>query len=174
MSDIIQLLNAGNILSNIGNKLIENKNLMRCIAYDTPDALSPSLPDVSIEEIIKLVGKGDDPLNQQKIYKYPFNNNIIDKVRSELRFFIPRFKPDNIYITGTHIGFEAITYNTIVDLEDNKLRYLVMVQEILNSLNGFDCGGIGLLYLTQNSSINIISYNNNYSGYTFFLSTRTV
>ena len=96
MSNIINLSNAGTILSNIGNKLIENKNLMRCIAYDTPNALSPSLPDVPIEEIIKLVGKGDDPKNQQKIYKYPFNNSIIDNVRSELRFFIPRFKPDNI------------------------------------------------------------------------------
>jgi len=172
MSNIINLSNAGTILSNIGNKLIENKNLMRCIAYDTPDALSPSLPDVPIEEIIKLVGKGDDPKNQQKIYKYPFNNSIIDSVRSELRFFIPRFKPDNLYITGTNIGFETIVYNTLVDLEDNKFRYLVMVQEILNSLNGFDCGGIGLLYLTQNSSINIMPYNNNFSGYTFFLSTR--
>jgi len=172
MSNIINLDKIGVILSSIGNKLIENNILMRCIAYDTPNALSSSLLDVSLEEIIKLTGKGDDPLKQQKIYKYPFNINIVEESRSEIRFFIPKLKPDNIYISGINIGFEVITYNTLIDLEDNKLRYLVMVQEILNSLNGFDCGGIGLLYLTQNSSINIVNYNYKFSGYTFFLSTR--
>jgi len=172
MSNIINLDKIGNILSSIGNKLIENKTLMRCIAYNTPNALSSSLPDVTIEEIIKLTGKGINPSNKQKIYKCPFNNNIIDEIRSEIRFFIPKLKPENLYISKINIGFEVITYNTLVDLEDNKLRYLVMIQEILNSLNGYDCGGIGLLYLTENSSINIVNYNHKFSGYTFFLSTR--
>ncbi len=90
MSELITLENASQIVSNVGNKLIENKNLMRCIKYDNSSALSSSLPDVTPEERIDLVGQGIDPKNQQRIYKRGFTNRILDAIRTELRFFIPK------------------------------------------------------------------------------------
>ena len=170
MSELIQLDSVGNILSNIGNKLIQNQNLLKCIKYDTSDALSES--DIGIQGIVDLVGKGTDPKTQQRIYKYPFNNNIVDETRSELRFFIPKITPNNIYVSELQINFQIVIYNTLIELDDNKFRFIVMIQEILNSLNGFSCGGIGLLYLK--TPINIVTWSDNFSGYTFSLCTRTV
>jgi len=168
MSELITLENVGQILSNVGNKLTENQNLLKLIKYDDANALSQI--DIPIEEIINLCGLRVDTITQQRIYKYPFTNKILDAVRTELRFFIPRINPENLYVSELLISFQIIVHNTKIDLNDNKVRSLVMVQEILKSLNGFDCSGVGLLYLT--TPISIISWNDYFSGYTFNMSTR--
>lgn len=169
MSELITLDNAGTILSNIGNMLIGNQNLLKCIKYDSADALLNS--DLSIDDIIDLAGKGTDPINQQRIFKYPFYNNIIDEVRTELRFFIPQIKPENIYLSELPIGFQILIHNSLIDLDDNKQRSLIIVKEILTTLNGNDVGGIGNLNLTK--PINIISWNDAFSGYSFNMNTRS-
>ena len=67
MSELITLSEVGRILSNIGNKLIQCKDILKLINYNTPDALSQA--DVSLQDIIKLVGKGSDPKSEQKYLK---------------------------------------------------------------------------------------------------------
>lgn len=169
MSELIQLSNIGNIISNIGNTLIENQNLLKLIKYDSSNALSQ--PEVTIDDIIDMAGFGSDPKTQQRIFKYPFFSNIITEVRSELRFFIPRIKPENIYLSEVSIVFQIVIHNSIIDLDDNKQRTFKMIEEILKIFNGNDIGGIGNLMLKN--SIDIVAWNDSFSGYVFNMSTRS-
>jgi hypothetical protein len=171
MSELIQLQNIGNIISNIGNKFIQNKNLMRCIKYDSANALSTLLSDINNTEIAKLIGKGLNPKEDQRIYKTPFNDKTISDVRSELRFFSPYFKPENLYLSEVIISFQITIHNSLWELENNTQRPLIMIQEILNDLNGFDVGGIGELQL--DGAIKIVAWNDNFSGYQINMRTRT-
>ncbi len=157
-------------MSNIGNELVTNQNLLKLINYNTSDALS--LSDLTIADIKNITGKGTDPTSQQKIYKYPFTNKVLDVAKSELRYFIPSVRPENIHLSELYINFQIVVHNSIIELDDNKLRYWCIVEELLKSLNRFDCGGIGLLYLK--SSISIVSWSDYYSGYFFSMSVGSV
>ena len=170
MSEFIQLDNIGTILSNIGNKIIQNQNILKCLNYNTSNALSQQ--NIIIEDIIKLSGKGTDPISEQRIFKMLTSNIIVDTVRTELRFGIAKINPDNIYLTSLPITFQIITHYSLWELDDNKQRPFIMINEILKVLNGnsTDIGGIGQLQLI--SPIIFITFtNNNFSGYTFSLST---
>jgi hypothetical protein len=168
-NELIKLDRIQNLLSNIGNKIIENKTLMRCLQYDSADVLSQ--PEVTMSQIKNLVGKGSDPSNQQKLFKMPFYNDTISDPRTELRFFIPIFEPNNIYLTNVDVAFQIIIHNTKWDLDDNFIKPIVMINEILKDFNGQDLGGIGVLQLK--SSIKVVNWNKSFSGYTFYLSTRS-
>ncbi len=172
-SHLIQLDNMGNILSNIGNKLIQNKTLMRCIYYDHTDALSTSLPDVPMSEIIKLVGKGQNPNGEQRIFKFLTNDNIIDETRTELRFGISSIKPESLYIAELPVTLQIIIHNSLWELKDNKIRAFVMINELLKDLNGNfeDIKGIGELKLVN--PIGFVIFNKSFSGYIINLSIRT-
>ena len=170
-NELIKLDGIQNLLSNIGNKIIENKTLMRCLQYDSADALSLSQPEVTIEQIIDMVGKGSYPANQQKLFKMPFYDSVISDPRTEIRFFIPIFEPNNIYLTNVDICFQIVVHNAKWDLDDNYIKPLVMVSELLKNFNGQDLGGIGVLQLK--SSIKVANWNSSFSGYFFYLSTRS-
>jgi len=170
MSDLIQLEQVDNILSNIGKEMIKSQNLMKLIKYDTSNALLQS--NLDIDEIKNLAGYGKNPTAEQRIYKYPFTDKVLDEPRSELRYFIPNVKPKNTYISELYINFQVVVHNSLIELDDNKLRYWRIVVEMLKSLNGFDCGGIGLFYL--NSTISIIPWSDYYSGYTWNMNTKVI
>jgi len=169
-NELIKLDGIQNLLSNIGNKIIENKTLMKCLQYDSADALSQ--PEITIEQIIDMVGKGSDPVNQQKLFKMPFYDSVVSDPRTEIRFFIPIFEPNNIYLTNVDICFQIVIHNSRWDLDGNYIKPLVMVNEILKDFNGQDLGGIGVLQLK--SSIKVANWNSSFSGYFFYLSTRSV
>ena len=180
MSDnefLIRLDNMGEILANVGNKICTNQNLLKCIAYDQPDALSQ--PDIKITDknnidVVELIGKGNDPKNQQRIFKFLIDKYIIETVRSELRFGIPKIQPENRYIAKLPITFQIIIHNSLLELNDNKMRPFIMINELLKDLNGNidDIKGIGGLELSN--PIIFHQFNNNFSGYVVFFETRTV
>ena len=86
MSELVKLSEISNILSNVGNVFVKNQTLLKCIKFDNVDALSQ--PDLEIQDIINLIGKGSDPKSQRRIFKVPFNDDIIEEVRTELRFLL--------------------------------------------------------------------------------------
>ncbi len=169
MSELIKLGQIGNIVSNIGNKLVGNQNLLKLIKYDTANALAQT--NLTPQEIVNLVGKGSDPKTQQQIFKSPFNEKIKDDRKTELRFFVSRITPNNIYLASLSVVFQTIVYNTLWEM-NNDLRPFLMMQEILNELNGMDIGGIGELKLTK--PISVVNYNVDFSGYMIELGTRAV
>lgn len=167
MSDLIVLNQAQNILSTIGNKLIENANLMRLLYYDSSDALT--LSEVSFDNIIEMAGYGE--IDKKRIYKYPFYSLIESTAKSEIRFFLDKIKPENIYLAHLPIYFQVIVHCSLVDLDSNLQRPLEMLKEVLNTLNNESVGGIGKLQLRD--MIRMYSYSENFAGYEFCLHTRS-
>ena len=170
MSNRIELTEAGRILSNIGNRLIQSQNILKLVSINSPDALYH--PDISMKEIIKLTGKGDKPKEQRRIFNTPFNKIITDDIRSEIRYYIPIFKPNNIYLTEIKVCFQIIVDNTLWDIDDNGVRPIIMLQEILKLFNGYDIGSIGLLEL--DAPIPIYNWDDGHAGYLVSFHTRTV
>ena len=170
---LIQLDNIGNILSDIGSKLIQNKKLMRLIKYNQSNALSSSLPDVTMTEIIKLVGKNPNHLQEQRIFKVLINDNIIDEVRVELRFGVSTIQPINLHIAKLPIDFQIIVHNSLWELDDNKFRAFEIIKELLSDLNGNsdDVKGVGQLQLIK--PISFIIFNKNFSGYAMIMNIGT-
>jgi hypothetical protein len=169
MSELIQLSKVGDILSNTGNKLIKNQNILRCLKYDTSDALMQT--GLNIDDIIKLIGKGNDSITQQRIFNTPFNDNIADSVKTELRYFIPILEPNNLFLSEIIITFQLIIHNTLWELDNNQSRPIILIHEILKDFNGYDIGSIGELYLE--GAIRMVTWNQNFSGYQINMKTRT-
>jgi len=169
-NELIKLDNLNSFVSNIGNHLVKNQDILKMLKYDEPNALAQ--PNLEIGDIVALMGRGSDPSKDKRIYKQPFHNEIANEMRSEVRFFIPQINPNNIYIAGVDICFQVIVHNNLWDLNGNLDRPLVMVNRLLNHFNGQDVGGIGELRLI--SPIKMYAYSDNFSGYTFVLSTRMV
>lgn len=169
MSGLITLSEVGRIISNIGNEITKNQNILKLVCFDTPNALSQ--PNLTITQLKEIVGKGTDPKTQQRIFKMPFNKSIIEEPRTELRFFSNRIHPENLYLSEVFIRFQIIVYYTLWDLDNNLQRPLQLVYELLNTLNGFDTESIG--YLQLDSNIDIIPYNDTFFGYAFNMKTRT-
>lgn len=167
----IKLENANMIISNIGNELTKNQNLLKLIKYDRPDALSQ--PNLTPQDIRNLVGKGVDR-NLKRIFQYPWSNKTKDDVRSEIRFFIPSFNIEgkNIYLSELKVNFQVVVHDSLIELDNNLIRPLCMINEILKVMNGFDCGGVGLLQLK--SPINIVLWSDDFSGYTWNMNVRSV
>ena len=165
MSEEIKLSGIHDILSNIGNKLIQNQPLLKCLKYDSSDALSK--PKLTSEEIIELVENEE----KRRIYRSPFNKQVVDEARTELRVFFPEIIPQNIYLARLTVVFEIIVHESLWELDNNKDRPLIMIGEILKELNGEQVGGIGKFYLID--SIKAQIFNADFTGYIFNMATRT-
>ncbi len=166
---LIELSNLGKILSSIGNKLISSQTILKCIAYDNKNALSQ--PDVSINEKVDLIGGGSDPQEQQRIFKVPFNDNIIEDARTELRFFFPVFRPNNQYLSDVVVTFQLIIHNSLWELSNNSIRAFILIEELLKNFNGYDVDSVGELYL--DGPIRIVTWSKNYSGYELIFKGKT-
>lgn len=164
---LINLQQLGEIFSDIGNKLVLNQTILKAIKYNDPSALSH--PNVSYDDIIKLIGQGNDPKTEQRIFKTPFHDNIVDEVRNELRFFTPTISPEHAYLANLILSFQIVIHNSLWDLDDGQIRPFVLMQEILKEFNGYNIG-IGILQL--NRPIQIATWNKNFSGYELIFRTR--
>ena len=167
---LVSLSQVGNILSNIGNKIVQNQNIMKLLYYNTPDALAQ--PDVGVLEIADMLGKTGSP-DKQRIYKYLISDMISEEVKTELRFGIDRIHPENRHIVALPITLQIVCHNSIWELDNNKLRVFVLLEELLDDLNGNidDVNGIGGLLLK--SPITFVNFNSSFSGYVLLLNTRS-
>ncbi|TVY09968.1 hypothetical protein [Paenibacillus cremeus] len=161
--------NVDRVIENILIKLIDNQNLLKCLKYPSPDALSK--PDLTQDEINVLFDYDSDP-RDIRISFTPFNLTTVEEAKSELRIFIRDFEPENIHIANVNIAFQVIVSNRIWRLDEGKQRPLVIIQELLKSLNGVDIELVGNLYF--NSRIRIVNYNAYFSGYELYPNVRSI
>jgi len=168
MSELIQLDNLDNILTNIAIKIVDNLDLMRCLKFNTTNALSQSITESERYELINQ----DGDISNTRVFFQPFNNLTITEARSELRIYHASFKPESIYLTNIHIGFDIVVHNDLWRLDDGKRRPTTIIKLLLESLNGQDVGGIGLLTFVDRP-ISLRYFNDSFTGYTLYLKTRS-
>ena len=165
INNVINYEGLENIVINIVLELINNQDLLKCLYYNSSDALTQT--NLTDEIIYQMIDQED--LTNTKIYITPFPSNIIDEAKSELRVYIRNFSPGNIRLSRIIFDFAIIVHNNLWVLDGGKQRPLVIIQEILNSLNGKSVSGLGKLNLMDNTSI--IKFSDNFSGYILPLQT---
>lgn len=148
-----------NVSINIILKLLENQNLLKCLYYNTPNALTQA--DLTDDIKYAMVDQLDKTYT--KIHILPFPAEISDEAQSEIRFFISTFSPENIRLSRVIYDFVIIVHESLWILNGGKVRALTIIQEILNCLNGKDVDGLGKLELVE--PINIVKFADNVSGY---------
>lgn len=168
MSESIQLDSLDNILTNIAIKIVDNLDLMRCLKYNTTDAL---LQPITQDECYQIINQDGD-ISATRVFFQPFNNQVLTEERSEIRIYHNSFRPDNIYLTSIILGFDVVCHNNLWRLDDGKRRPTTMIKLLLESLNGQNVGGIGdLTFVDRPCSLRYFS--DNFTGYTLFLKTRS-
>jgi hypothetical protein len=171
-SEVIEtyiLENSDRIITNVLTKLIENQNLLKLLLYPTKDALYQ--PDLTQEQINALFDSASSP-DMKRILFMPFNIDVADSEKSEIRIFIRSFTPDNIQITNLSMCIQVICSNNVWLMDEGRMTPLVLIQEILKSLNGVDVEFVGNLYF--NAPIKLYYYNSHFSGYELYPNVRSV
>jgi hypothetical protein len=162
------LENSDRIITNVLAKLIENQNFLKLLQYPTNDALSK--PDLTQEQINALFDSTSNH-DTKRILFTPFNINVADAEKSEIRIFIRNFTPDNIQLTNLSLCIQVICSNNVWLMDEGRMRPLVLIQEILKSLNGVDVEFVGNLYF--NAPIKVGVYNPHFSGYELYPNVRS-
>lgn len=166
-----------NIPNQIALKLFENDNLFKLLKYDSPDALNRP---ITIEDKILLMnqdGSFEDIKENTRIWydPFPINDQTIEDQRTELRIYEQEFIPDNNVLTKAIISFEIIVSNKLSRLDDGARRRNRVLQEIIQTLNGKQVGGIGLLFFdSRNSFCRMRYFTNTFTGFHLTMMTRTV
>ena len=85
--------------------------------------------------------------------------------------------PENRRVGTVGVALECVSHIKILALENYENRLEVMVQQLLQTLNGVDIGGIGELVFDDNSSYfdlaSLNMYNNrNFLGWTLVMSVK--
>lgn len=163
MSEQISLQNIDMMLNNIALKLIDNNDLMKCLKFNSTDALSQPITEDQKYELINQ----DGDITNTRIFSQPFNNKVISDVRSELRIYYGLLKPENTILTNVYIGFDVVVHNALWRLDGDLQRPTKIIKELLLSLNNQQIGGIGKLYFYNDSSITLRYFNDNFTGYSF-------
>lgn len=164
---LIKLNSLDNILIGIRDAIYINDDLFKCLKYDESDALYKTITDVDKELLLD-----ESNIDNCRIYFSPFNDKILKEPRTELRIYHAKFNPNNIYLTDVIIGFDIVVHKNLWRLEDSKRRPTTIFQLLLNSLNGLQLNSIGALSFAQNPC-SLIYYNDNFTGYSFYMKTRS-
>lgn len=167
--NFITLDNIDKLWSDIGNQIVSNQNILKLLYYNDEDALTKD--DLYLNQIRDIVGKGEDK-KLQRIFKTPFNDDIVDELKSELRFYIPLLQPNNLYLASVTFNFEIIVHNSLWELTEGRLRPVRILQELLQQFNNYDIKSIG--NLTLKDRIANYTFGKKFTGFILTFSTRTV
>ena len=152
-----------NVLLNISLKLIDNQDLLKLLWFNEKNALSQN----NITDTIKYSMIDQEDLTNTKIFITPFTGAVIEAEKSELRAYLYNVTPDNNILSRTVFNFEVLVHNNLWILDQAKQRPVRICSEVLKSLNGQEVNGIGRLYFSNRDRIQLVRFNENYTGYIF-------
>lgn len=174
--------NRYNTIRDAGYKIIEqliknNDDIWRLLKYNTPDALNKDF--LTLEEKRGLIFEGttNPDAEDYRVFRQPFLDDAFDSQVSQLRVYLLTMNPENRSVGTVGMALECVCHNKILSLSNYENRLEVMVQQLLQTLNGIEVGGIGELVFDDNSSFfdlaSLNMYNNrNFLGYTLVMSVK--
>ena len=155
--------------------MVNNEEIWKLLKYDTPDALSK--PNLTMEEKRKLIWNGTGDAEEYRVFRSPFLDDAITSQISQLRIYNSVFSPDNRSVGTIDISIECLCHNKIVNLDNYESRPEVMIQQVIECLNGQDIAGVGVLAFDKDMSVYDVCrmnvYNNrNFFGYSLWISAK--
>lgn len=158
--------------------MLENENLWKLLKYNTPDALSPSKPNLTIAEKRAMIYAGQEDSSKFNVFTDSYFDDAVTDVISQIRIFPDYITPKNHIQSIVDIGFQVVVHNKLGVLEDNTNRKLLIFKEIVKTLNGAQIGGISSLRFDKKISANCkavrVDFSKFFSGYVFGMSVYSV
>ena len=124
--------------------------IWKLLKYNEADAYLK--PNLSLEEKAKLIYNGESDMTNFNV----FFDFMMDDAETEMNTIL-RVYPAEIYpinrVTGLcTINFEVFTHSKINHLSNYTTRVDVIMQTLIDILNGADIGGIGVLFFDNQAS----------------------
>jgi hypothetical protein len=148
------------LLDNMVRVMIKHgsEDFWKVLKYPSKDALAqPNLTEI---EKVLLVKSG-------AIQRKAYNNDISTEAHNELRIYVHRWDGKNVDNYDVRIGFDVISHNSLIELNDGKTTGMLMVHEILDLFNGSIIGKNIGKFTIDGMSGGIVYYNSEYQGYKF-------
>ena len=160
-NDYVELKGISKILNYLASYLLENTTICQCLKYDSPDCLSKTITNEDKDNLInsKLENKPN-----RRIYFQSSLNKTSTNERTELRIYPAWFNIENRVLGKTCIAIDIVFHNDLNDLDNSEIRPMILLNEILKSINGVDVKGIGLLNI-EGQKIPLITVNDYFSMY---------
>lgn len=174
--------NRYNTIRDIGYLLISeliknNDDIWRLLKYNTPDALTRDF--LTLDEKRELIFDGitNPDSEQYRVFRQPFLDDAFEEQVTQLRCYLLSINPENRSVGTVTYAFETVCHLKIMSLANYENRLEVMVQQIMQTLNGVHVGAVGEFVFDDNSSYFDLSsmnmYNNrNFMGFTTVLSCK--
>ena len=150
-----------------------NDDLFKLLLHETEDALSLSITDEE-KELLMPIETGKGFTQDTRVFLNMFNDDSLEEVQAQLRIYVVQNAPHSHIVGKTIIGFDVLCHNDIVQLEEYKSRHLEMAQNVLNTLNGQEIGGLGEIRYIPGNSLKLRPFNRRFSGYTFTMTQFNV
>lgn len=155
--------------------MLNNEEIWKLLRYDTPDALS--MPDLTLQEKAAMIWDGSEEVENFKVFRGAFLDDAFKYQCSQLRVFISTLNPDNRSVGTCDICLEPIVHNKLINLDNYENRLEVLLQQLLETLNGQEIDGAGKLFFDRNGSMYDLAslnvYNNrNFYGFTIVMSVK--
>ncbi len=153
--------------------MLNNEDLWKLLKYDSANALS--LPNLTLKEKRELIYNGIGDSEQYRVFRSTFLDDAVTTQQTQLRVYVTTIAPNNRSYGTVSIAFECLSHNKLVNLDTYENRIEAMTQELIQTLNGSEVNGLGVLSFDMNQSdfnlarMNI--YNNrNYVGLIMLMS----
>lgn len=124
--------------------------LWKLLKYNDADAYKK--PNLTREEKASLIYKGQEHQDGYCVFFDYMMDDAIDVQKTMLRLFPAEVFPIT-RVTGTcNVNFEVYTHSQINHLSNYKTRVDMIIQTLIEVLNGKDIGGLGVLYFDNQAS----------------------
>lgn len=160
------------LIANMSLVLIEyaSDDFWKILKYGSRDALSNPSYTITLEDKYNMVKQYNyDSENKEltRIKRLKFNQDIQNYAHSEIRIFdgVWNIPSQNNYSIG--IGFEIVSHNDIIILDNGKSTINVLRHEIYKIFNGARVGKNISRFTNVGTRGSIVSFNDNFQGYQF-------
>lgn len=165
--------------------LFNNEDIWKLIYYtkdekDNPIVKPLEMPNLTSKQKRDLIYQGVDDVNKFRVFftMFPQNEELNDQIQ-QLRIYRARILPSNAFRSSVawrfdlpcHFGVQTIIVDNVV-----RNRADVLQEKILETLNGVEVGGVGVLQFNYDMDSRIsdrsdfVKFNVQFSGHSFTMS----
>lgn len=149
-----------------------NDDLFKLLKYNSSNALDETITDSDKSKLLPSPNLSNGHNSETRIFFDEFLDDTISEKQTQLRVFFRYMTPSNVKISDVFIGFQVICHNDIVDLDGYKNRKTVLMQQVINTLNGAIIAGIGAIGFTSRCDCRAGKINTKFSGIEFTMKQK--
>jgi hypothetical protein len=151
-----------------------NEDMWKLLKYNKPNALSQ--PNLTQSEKLALIYRGEEQVRPFRVFRQWQLDDAFSEECTILKVYLSEIDPVDKFDGIASFCIDILTHSKVQTLDTGDNRIEVIFQQIIETLNGVNVGGIGQLFFDKKGSRNnraslSLSNNRNYSGMNITMST---